>query len=111
MAFTDVFHEVTPQQAEQFLAAQEGAILFIGRETCPYCQRFAPKLAQVASQEGWTVYYLNSASTTDAEKIQALRSQYQVPTVPGFLYASPAGVKVRCDSGMSPEAILDFVQG
>ncbi|HFR3675519.1 TPA: thiol reductase thioredoxin [Streptococcus suis] len=79
------FTSVTVEQAQNLLAAKEGAVLFIGRATCPYCNRFAPKL-------------------------QTLRDHYQVPTVPGLLVAKPTGVQVRCDSSMTEGEIAAFIQ-
>ena len=109
MAFHELFTEVSPAEAKSLLAAQDGAVLFIGKESCPYCQRFVPKLDQVATEKGWTVHYLNSAAKEGADEIRALRDHYQVPTVPGFLYAGKDEVKVRCDSSVTLEEIAAFV--
>ena len=55
MFFTNTFPEdiqdfqpVSPSEARQLLEARDGAILFLGRDSCSYCRRFAPKLATVA---------------------------------------------------------------
>lgn len=107
LALVKDFKTVSPEEAEQLLEAKDDAILFLGRETCPYCRRFAPKLAKVAKEKGWTVHFLNTSTPTSA--ITALRDKYQVPTVPGFLYAGTDGIKVRCDSSMTEEEIAAFV--
>lgn len=111
MAFADLFTPVTPTQAAKLLTDQEGGILFIGRDSCPYCQRFVPKLQHVAEQQGWTVHFLHSEDPATFAETQALRQTYQVPTVPGLLVAASDGVRVRCDSSMTEEEILAFVQG
>ena len=44
-----VFNETTPEEAEQLLEAKEGHIVYIGRETCPYCRKFVRKLSSLAT--------------------------------------------------------------
>ncbi|MBF6977700.1 hypothetical protein IU403_00905 [Aerococcaceae bacterium zg-BR22] len=107
-----IFIEVSPEEATTLLQEKAGGILFIGRETCPYCRRFVSKLSKVAKDHQLNVHYLHSQSPKyDANAIQELRDQYGVKTVPGFLYAGEDGVRVRCDSSMSEEEILAFATG
>lgn len=110
--FEDIknFTVVNPQEARELLEAKEGAILFLGRDTCPYCRRFAPKLAATATSQNWTVYFLHTQNPAySAQEITALRDQYHVPTVPGLLHAKADGVQVRCDSSLSEEEIINFI--
>lgn len=110
--FDDIknFKAVSPTEASELLSAKEGAILFLGRDTCPYCRRFAPKLATVAAAQNWTVYFLHTQDPVySAQEIASLREQYHVPTVPGLLVAKASGVDVRCDSSLTEEEILAFV--
>lgn len=107
--FASAFTPVLAAQAEQAIQSGEKVVLFIGRSSCPYCQRFEPKLTQVAKATGMTVYYLNSELSTDLSDVQALRAQYGVPTVPGLLVAEGGQVKVVCDSSLSEEAITQFI--
>lgn len=117
MFFNHTFHEdikdfqvVSPKEARQLLEAQEGAILFLGRETCPYCRLFAPKLAAAAQAQNWTVYFLNTQSPSySAQEIAQLRQDYNVPTVPGLLHAKATGVQVHCDSSMTEDKIIDVI--
>ncbi|HEM5502859.1 conjugal transfer protein TraF [Streptococcus suis] len=102
------FTSVTVEQAQSLLTAQEGGILFIGRATCPYCNRFAPKLHKVAQDKQVTVHFLDSSQISP--ELQTLRDHYQVPTVPGLLVAKPTGVQVRCDSSMTEEEIAAFIE-
>lgn len=101
------FTSVSVEQAADLLAAQDGAILFLGRASCPYCNRFIPKLHTVAQENKLTVHFLDT--DRPSPQLTALREQYGVPTVPGLLYAGADGVTVRCDSSMSPEEIANFV--
>lgn len=102
------FTTVTVEQAQALLNAKEEAILFIGRATCPYCNRFAPKLHNVAKDKQLTIHFLDSSQVSP--ELQALRDHYQVPTVPGLLIANEHGVQVRCDSSMTEEEITEFIK-
>ena len=101
------FTTVTVEQAQTLLAAQDGGILFIGRATCPYCNRFAPKLHKVALDTPATIHFLDSSQASP--ELQELRDRYQVPTVPGLLVAKSSGVHVRCDSSMTEDEIATFI--
>lgn len=104
------FQAVSPKKARQLLEAKDGAILFLGRESCPYCRRFAPKLAALAKREKWTVYFLHTQNPAySAQEVTQLRKDYGVPTVPGFLQAKADGIAVRCDSSMTEEEIQNFI--
>ncbi|MGT2911506.1 thioredoxin family protein [Streptococcus cameli] len=111
MTIAQDFQAVSPSEARKLLEAKDGAILFLGRHTCPYCIRFIPKLATAAKAENWTVYFLHTQSPAySAQEIADLRNEYNVPTVPGLLHAKANGVEVRCDSSLSVEEIIDFIQ-
>ncbi|WP_165329424.1 thioredoxin family protein [Streptococcus tangpeifui] len=100
---------ISAAEARNRIAAQEKFILFIGRPTCPFCRRFAPKLGQAVQETGAAVAYLNSEDMSQIEDIQALRNRYGVATVPGLLVSQNGSVKVVCDSSLTPEDIKDFM--
>lgn len=102
------FITIDVEQAQTLLSAKEGGILFIGRATCPYCNRFAPKLHKVAKEKQVPIHFLDSSQASP--ELQALRDHYQVPTVPGLLVAKADGVQVRCDSSMTEKEITAFIQ-
>ncbi|MET3557266.1 putative bacteriocin transport accessory protein [Streptococcus rupicaprae] len=95
--------------ARATIATGERAIYFIGRETCPYCRRFATKLGKVVSETGATIYFVNSQEQGQLEALADFRSQYNIPTVPGFVRISQGQVTVRCDSGMTEDEIKAFI--
>ena len=86
-----VFQAVSPEEAKALMDAKDGGILFIGRESCPYCRRFVAKLSPLAQEAGLKVAYLHSQN-------------------PDFLFSDKEGVHVKCDSSLSPEEILAFVK-
>lgn len=109
LTLVEQFNPVTPDEAEALLEAGEGNILFIGRETCPYCRKFIVTLHEAASQENLQINFLHSEAEAYIEKTNELRDKYDVPTVPGLLYGGKDGVDVVCDSSLSVSEILEFV--
>lgn len=106
-----IFTETTPAEADQLLEAKEGNIVFIGRETCPYCRRFVGKLSNLAEEHNLKVHYVHSKHPDYTDEIETLREKYDVPTVPGLLYSSEsAGLVVKCDSSLEPEEILEIIE-
>lgn len=106
-----VFKEITPEEAMQLLEAKEGNIVYIGRETCPYCRRFVKKLNPLAEENNLTIHYVHSQHPEYEEQVDEIREKYDVPTVPGFLYSSEsAGIVVKCDSSMDEDEILEMIE-
>ncbi|WP_057491874.1 thioredoxin domain-containing protein [Streptococcus orisasini] len=103
------FEPVTAKEAQKRIDSGEKFVLFIGRSTCPFCRRFAPKLSNVAKADHQAVAFLNSEDQNDLKAIQDFRSAYSVNTVPGLLVAQNGQIKVVCDSSLSEEAIRDFI--
>ncbi|WP_263008841.1 thioredoxin [Streptococcus sciuri] len=101
--------EISIFDLEERITKGEDMIAFIGRPTCPYCQLFVPKLAQVVNETGVKVSYLESDNVKDASEIAAFRETYTIPTVPALLEAKAGEVHVVCDSSLSVEAIKDFI--
>ena len=52
--------KISLEAVEQKIQHQESFYLYTGRESCPYCQEFAPKLAKAVDKTKITVYYLDS---------------------------------------------------
>ncbi|MDG7517901.1 thioredoxin domain-containing protein [Streptococcus pneumoniae] len=52
--------KISLEAVEQKIQHQESFYLYTGRESCPYCQEFAPKLAKAVDKTETTVYYLDS---------------------------------------------------
>lgn len=106
-----IFTEATPEEADKRIEDKEGNIVFIGRETCPYCRRFVGKLGPLAEEHNLTVHYVHSKHPEYTDEIETFREKYDVPTVPGFLYSSEsADIVVKCDSSLTQEEILEIVE-
>ena len=98
----------TVARAQEALDKKETATFFIGRKTCPYCRKFAATLAGVVADTKAHIFFINSEEASELEKLQAFRSEYSIPTVPGFVHVQDGQVAVRCDSSMTADEIKAF---
>ena len=98
----------TVARAQEALDKKETATFFVGRKTCPYCRKFAGTLAGVVAETKAHIYFINSEEASELEKLQAFRSEYSIPTVPGFVHVQDGQVAVRCDSSMTADEIKAF---
>jgi predicted bacteriocin transport accessory protein len=85
------------------------AVIYIGKAACPFCQTFIKKLKKVAKETDTHIYYVNSAEESDMKGITAFRNEYDIPTVPGFIFTNGNTVNVKCDSSMREEEIKAFM--
>ena len=74
----------TVARAQEAIDQKETATFFIGRKTCPYCRKFAAKLATVVAETKAHIYFINSEEPSQLDALQAFRSTYGIPTVPVF---------------------------
>ncbi len=57
--------------------------VYVGRETCPYCREFAPKLRKAARSINATVYYIDTENKTD--ELAKFAEQYHIDSIPTLL--------------------------
>ncbi|HES0494224.1 TPA: thioredoxin, partial [Streptococcus pyogenes] len=63
MTFEEIVANFIPSSVAEVtsaIASGKDMIVFLGRSSCPYCRRFAPKLAQVATDNQKDVYFVDS---------------------------------------------------
>ena len=97
-------------EVQEKIARKEDFILYIGRESCPYCQKFAPKLAVAIQKTNQTVYYLDNDSK-ERKDITAFAHDMNVKTVPN-LSTFKKGSKenyLKKGSKSSIEEIMDLL--
>ena len=103
------FNKILTVEAEALLAAQDLTVIYIGRETCPFCRKFAKKLSGLASQIDSTIYYVDRSNPLDTG-INDFREAYDIITVPGFIVSKNGEITVRCDSSTPEEEILAMLK-
>ena len=57
--------------------------VYVGRETCPYCREFAPKLKEAAKSINSIIYYIDSENKTD--ELAKFAEQYHIDSIPTLL--------------------------
>lgn len=99
------FKKITPEEVADLIANETLVVIYVGRETCPYCCKFVKKLSHVAAQIDTPIYYVLSS-----EALYDFRERYDIVTVPGFIVSKKGELAVRCDSSMTEEEILDMIK-
>ena len=57
--------------------------VYIGRETCPYCREFAPKLKEASRSINTRIYYIDTENKTD--ELAKFAEQYHIDSIPTLL--------------------------
>ena len=57
--------------------------VYVGRETCPYCREFAPKLKQASRTTNARIYYIDTENKTD--ELAKFAEQYHIDSIPTLL--------------------------
>ena len=57
--------------------------VYVGRETCPYCREFAPKLKEASRSINATIYYIDTENKTD--ELTKFAEQYHIDSIPTLL--------------------------
>lgn len=103
-----LFNKIQSEEADKLLSGSGKIVVYIGRETCPYCRKFAKKLGSLVNNIDVPIYYVNSADYAD-DNISNFRDKYNIATVPGFIVSKEEDLKVRCDSSLPETEILEMI--
>ena len=57
--------------------------VYVGRETCPYCREFAPKVKEAAKSINARIYYIDTENKTD--ELAKFAEQYHIDSIPTLL--------------------------
>lgn len=104
-----LFTKILSEEADKLLSNESLAVVYIGRETCPYCRKFAKKLSGLVDEVNTTIYYVDSENFSDNE-IASFRNKYNIVTVPGFIVSKNGEIEVRCDSSTPENEILEMIK-
>ena len=102
-----VFTPISPETLNQLLKHSEINHVFIGKASCSYCRRFAPKLSKVATETHISIYFADNGSQLT---FNDFRAQHNIPTVPALLKISHGQLIAVCRSTISEAEIKTFLQ-
>ena len=104
-------HKISLETVEQKIQHQESFYLYTGRESCPYCQEFAPKLARAVDKTGATVYYLDSENI-DKTSWNNFKTTVGFKTIPNLTYFTNGTAYERLQNASqdSVEVIESFIR-
>lgn len=103
------FEKIDSAKADELVKGNGEAVIYVGKSVCPFCQLFVEKLNKVAKETNTHIYYVDSMDNADMKGVSAFRNEYDIPTVPGFVYTNGDTVNVKSDSSMSEDAIKAFM--
>ena len=103
--------KISLEAVEQKIQHQESFYLYTGRESCPYCQEFAPKLAEAVDKTETTVYYLDSEHI-DKTSWNNFKITIGFKTIPNLTYFTngTAYERLQNASQASVEVIESFIR-
>ena len=104
-----LFTKILSEEADKLLSNESLSVVYIGRETCPYCRKFAKKLSGLVNEINTTIYYIDSDNFSDNE-LKSFREKYNIVTVPGFIVSKNGKFEVRCDSSTPEDKILEMIK-
>lgn len=79
------FIVITPEELSEKVLSNENNYVYFGRQTCPYCRAFVPKLNKLSKERKINIYYIDTENTDTDIKLQELRSKLNIETVPSLL--------------------------
>lgn len=103
--------KISLEAVEQKIQDQESFYLYTGRESCPYCQEFAPKLAKAVDKTKRTVYYLDNEHI-DKSSWNNFKTTVGFKTIPNLTYFTngTAYERLQNASQASVEVIESFIR-
>ena len=103
--------KISLEAVEQKIQHQESFYLYTGRESCPYCQEFVPKLVEAVDKTGTTVYYLDSEHI-DKTSWNSFKTNVGFKTIPNLTYFTNGTAYDRLPraSQASVEVIESFIR-
>jgi len=93
-----------PIEAIEIKNLSEDAFIYFGRGTCSYCRSFSEEFPTA----GVEIYYVDTTPTSIDEKLQKVRDEYGVATVPTFIHRKKDGSFKKLNRDIR-QSISDFI--
>lgn len=86
-SYTESISNLNSINAEKLLALlseKKEIIVYVGKESCPYCRIFAPKLHDAVAKANSLVYYLD-VDADDSPELDTFIEKYNIEYTPSLL--------------------------
>lgn len=70
---------------EKYLEDKEDFVLYLGRETCPYCVDVMPILNKSVKKYGINMLYIDTTNTEEREDLKSFRNKHEIIYVPNLM--------------------------
>lgn len=109
---TNSFYQIDHSQIEERLQEQKKLIhfIYVGRESCPFCAEFAPKLKAASKQAKVSIYAVDTEDKSD--ELLTFADKYQITSIPTLLVFKNGELinKLENASNISIEDLTDFLK-
>lgn len=105
---SNYFIEISASEFRNKVNSNTQNIFFIGRDTCPACQRFKPTAIEFSSKEKINIYYVNTTNATD-EDWNIISSIVQVEYIPDIVISNNSKILYNEHGVKSYETLKNIV--
>ena len=106
------FNLIDHSQIKERLNRESKSIrfLYIGRESCPFCKKFVPKLKEAAKNAKVTVYYIDTEIKSD--ELYDFAENYQIDSIPSLLVLNDGHQEKKLTDGsqLTVEELTKFLK-
>jgi len=83
----ETFTNVSTSDIERMQEENQVFYLYVGRESCHYCQQFVTSIYPLVKEQNTKIYYLDSISSYEnsPQEIKFFRDKYSIESVPFFV--------------------------
>ncbi|WP_163651968.1 DUF6568 family protein [Listeria sp. PSOL-1] len=96
--------KITTTELKNLLLKKETAFIYIGRKSCPYCEKFQEKLVRGLNKNGQKAFYYDTdAARKRGENFVAIDEKLKIKTVPTLLYITNGRESARYNLDISEQ--------
>lgn len=90
-SYVNEFTHIDLEGLSQKISRKDSFFLFLGKETCPACVEFVPKLVDAKNEESAEVYYLDVNKYKGQKEYEKFKMKYNLKYVPSILIFNEKG--------------------
>lgn len=86
------FETIKLNEFNKKIAEKEEFLVYIGRETCPHCQKFVPMLHDITQKQKVDIVYIESDKLDlESDEFKSFQTQYKIESVPFMMAITENG--------------------